>query len=59
MYNSLSESDRFKEFYGQSRVQMPLILAGGRVPLSVAGIMRRKIEVHSPEFKAIVKDLNN
>ena len=48
--NLQSEGDRFTEHYGQNRVQMPLLLNSGRVPLSTVGIMKRRLEVRSPEF---------
>jgi len=35
----------YKEFYGRSTEQMPILIAEGRTPLSIAGLMRRRLEV--------------
>jgi len=55
-WNLTSEGERFKEFYGQNIIQMPLILAEERVPLSIAGIMKRRLEVRFPEFGKEYRD---
>jgi hypothetical protein len=39
------QSDHFKEFYGRNNEQMPRLVAEGRTPLSVAELMRRRLEV--------------
>lgn len=36
--------EKFKEFYGKNTDQMPKILGEGRTPLSVAGLMKRRLE---------------
>ena len=41
----LNDQELFKEYKGINREQMPLLRADGRVPLSVAGLMRRRLEV--------------
>ena len=42
----LNESvEKFKEFYGRNIDQMPKLLGEGRIPLSGAGIMERRLEV--------------
>lgn len=35
----------FKEFYGRNNEQMPKLVEEGRTPLSVAGLMQRRLEV--------------
>ncbi len=42
----------YKEFYGQNREQMPKLIAEGRVPLSVAGVMDRRLNSDKPDWKA-------
>ena len=41
----LNELEVYKEFYGRSIDQMPLLIKEGRTPLSVSGLMKRRIEV--------------
>jgi len=41
----LNDAVHFKEFYGPPNEQMPLLIADGRIPLSLAGLMRRRLEV--------------
>ena len=36
--------EQYKEFYGPSIKMMPKLIADGRVPLSAAGLMRRRLE---------------
>ena len=43
--NQLSEA--FKEFYGQNVKQMPILIAEGRIPLSVDGLMQRRLDVRN------------
>ena len=42
-----TQPQNFKEFYGRNVEQMPLIIAEGRVPLSVAGLMQRRLDVRN------------
>ncbi|MCD4666540.1 hypothetical protein K8R47_01895 [archaeon] len=35
----------YKEFYGANHKQMPNLIADGRVPMSVSGLMRKRLEV--------------
>jgi hypothetical protein len=35
----------YKEFYGANNEQMHLLIADGRIPISVAGLMKRRLEV--------------
>lgn len=37
--------EKFKEFYGRNIEQMPELLKEGRTPLSIAGLMKRRLEV--------------
>ena len=38
-------SNEYQEFYGRNIDQMPKLIADGRTPLGVAGLMRRRLEV--------------
>ena len=40
----------YKEFYGTNIVQMPLLVKDGRVPMSVAGLIDRRLEVIDAKF---------
>ena len=50
----------YQEFYGANTAQMPLLAKSGRVPMSVAGLMDRRLEVkdakYSPEVRAAWHD---
>ncbi|MEK6947301.1 MAG: hypothetical protein AABX32_06865 [Nanoarchaeota archaeon] len=50
----------YHEFYGRNTEQMPLLVRSGRVPMSVAGLMDRRLEVrdtkYSPEVRAAWHD---
>jgi len=41
----------YKEFYGKNTEQMPLLIAEGRTPLSVAGVMERRLRSDKPDWK--------
>ena len=41
----LNDAKNYKEFYGRIIEQMPKLVAEGRTPLSVSGLMRRRLEV--------------
>ena len=41
----------YKEFYGKNVEQMPKLLAEGRVPLSVAGIMEQRLRSGKQDWK--------
>ena len=45
----------YKEFYGRNVDQMPLLIKEGRVPMSVSGLMKRRLEVENSKDK----DLRN
>ena len=45
---NLSTED-FKEFYGRNTEQMPKLVAEGRVPLSVSGLMQRRLDVKNSD----------
>ena len=38
---------KFREFYGGNVEQMPKLIAEGRIPLSVAGLMQRRLDVRN------------
>ena len=45
----LNDVQKHKEFYGRNIEQMPKLIAEGRTPLSIAGLMKRRIEaLNSP-----------
>ncbi len=48
--NLAYEGDCYREFSGQNRAQMPILLASGRVPLSTKGLMERRIAVRAENF---------
>lgn len=39
--------ETYKEFYGRNTEQMPKLIAEGRIPLSVAGLMERKLDMRN------------
>lgn len=39
--------ETFKEFHGRNIEQMPLLIAEGRIPLSVNGLMQRRLDVRN------------
>ena len=43
----LNDTQNYKEFYGRATEQMPKLIAEGRLPLSVSGLMKRRLEVLS------------
>jgi len=43
--NDAESPEKFKEFYGPNNKQMPLLIREGRVLLTVAGLMQRRLEV--------------
>ncbi len=43
----LNDAQNYKEFYGRNTEQMPKLIAEGRLPLSVFGLMKRRLEVLS------------
>ena len=36
--------EAYREFYGRNVEQMPKLIADGRVPMSVAGLMQRRLD---------------
>ena len=46
--------EAYEEFYGRNTEQMPKLIADGRVPMSVAGLMQRRLDVRNsdPEVKS-------
>ena len=47
--------DHYKEFYGRSTEQMPMLIADGRVPMSVNGLMQRNLEVSEKDASGMYK----
>ena len=41
--------EAYKEFYGRNTEQMPKLIADGRVPMSVAGLMQRRLDLRNDE----------
>jgi len=41
--------EAFQEFYGRNTEQMPKLIADGRVPMSVAGLMQRRLDVRNAD----------
>ena len=45
----------YREFYGRNTEQMPLLIADGRLPLSVSGFMHRRLEVRGAKYSSKVR----
>lgn len=45
----------YKEFYGKNTHQMPLLIADGRTPISVADVMKRRLEVLGQNYSDEVR----
>ncbi len=43
--------EAYQEFYGRKTEQMPKLIADGRVPLSVSGLMQRRLDVRNSDDK--------
>ncbi len=43
--------EAYKEFYGRNTEQMPKLIAEGRVPMSVAELMQRRLEIRNSDTK--------
>jgi len=43
--------EAYKEFYGRNTEQMPKLIADGRVPMSVSGLMQRRLDVRNSDDK--------
>lgn len=41
----------YKEFYGRNTAQMPLLIAEGRIPMSVAGVMKQRLDSEKQDWK--------
>lgn len=46
----------FDDFYGRNTEQMPILIADGRVPLSVAGLMEKRLDVLSAQYSDKVRN---
>jgi len=51
--------EKFKEFYGKNTEQMPKLVAEGRAPLSVAGLMRGRLEYRNSDDSELHSNWNN
>jgi len=52
--------EKFKEFYGSNLREMPKLLAEGRVPMSVADVMKERLELrHSDDAELRSNWMNN
>ena len=51
----LNEIAPYKKFYGRNTEQMPLLVKDGRVPMSTAGLMDRRLEVRDDKFSNEVR----
>lgn len=51
--------EAYKEFYGKNVAQMPLLIADGRVPMSVAGLMQRRLDVRNSDADVKSSYLDN
>ena len=49
----------YKEFYGRNVEQMPKLIAEGRIPMSVAGLMQRRLEVRNSDADVKSSYLDN
>jgi hypothetical protein len=47
--NAIREA--YQEFYGRNVEQMPKLIADGRVPMSVSGLMQRRLDVRNSDAK--------
>ena len=45
----------YQEFYGRNTEQMPMLIKSGRVPMSAAGLMDRRLEVRDERFSQKVR----
>jgi hypothetical protein len=43
--------EAYQEFYGRNVEQMPMLVADGRVPMSVSGLMQRRLDVRNSDNK--------
>jgi len=43
--------EAYQEFYGRNTEQMPKLIADGRVPMSVSGLMQRRLDVRNSDAK--------
>ena len=45
----------YREFNGANTAQMPLLIKNGRVPMSVANLMDRRLEVKDAKYSSEVR----
>ena len=51
--------EAYKEFYGRNTEQMPKLIADGRVPMNVAQLMQRKLDVRNSDTDVKSSYLDN
>ncbi len=51
--------EAYQEFYGQNVKQMPKLIADGRVPMSVAGLMQRRLDVRNSDADVKTSYMDN
>ncbi|MBI2630392.1 hypothetical protein HYW76_04795 [Candidatus Pacearchaeota archaeon] len=51
-----STQEAYREFYGRNTEQMPKLIADGRVPMSVAGLMQRRLDVKTSDADVKTSD---
>jgi len=51
--------EAYREFYGRNVEQMPKLIADGRVPMSVAGLMQRRLDVRNSDVDVKSSYLDN
>jgi len=49
----------YQEFYGRNVVQMPKLIADGRVPMNVAQLMQKRLDVRNSDAKVKSAYMNN
>ena len=51
--------EAYREFYGRNVEQMPKLIADGRVPMSVAGLMQRRLDVRNSDADVKTSYMDN
>jgi len=50
--NEYASFEKYKEFYGRNVGQMPKLIAEGRIPLSIADLMKRRLEFRDSDVNS-------
>jgi len=51
--------EAYQEFYGRNVEQMPKLIADGRVPMNVAQLMQKRLDVRNPDEKVKTSYMDN